>query len=297
MKKLLILVVLLVPVLAQAQVSSSTARRVRGGNTPPATCKATAPADVFIDTNATAASRFLVCTSANTWTAQEGPAGTTINATDNVIPKRLSASAFTNSALSDSGTIVASTLPLRIPAGAVGAPSFHFSTATTTGLYEANGLIRFAISGVQVFAMNQAEIFTFQKLSFSPDNTVDIGTSGITRPRTGYFGTSVVSTAYNTTTNCADSAGAAACGAAVAGSFVMDAAATTVVVSSTSITANSQIFIQEDSSLGTRLSVTCNTTTGRDFTVTARTAGTSFTVTSSAAPVTNPACLSFFVVN
>lgn len=102
---------------------------------------------------------------------------------------------------------------------------------------------------------------------------------------------------YNTGSNCSDSAGAAACGSASAGSVVMDAAATTVVVSTTAVTANSQIFIQEDSSLGTRLSVTCNTTTGRDFTVTARTAATSFTITSSAAPVTNPGCLSFRVVN
>jgi hypothetical protein len=68
-------------------------------------------------------------------------------------------------------------------------------------------------------------------------------------------------------------------------------------VSTTAVTANSQIFVQEDSSLGTKLSVTCNTTTGRDYTVSARTAGTSFTITASAAPVTNPACLSYFIVN
>lgn len=102
---------------------------------------------------------------------------------------------------------------------------------------------------------------------------------------------------YTTATNCTDSAGAAACGSASAGSVVLDAAATTVVVSTTAVTANSQIFIQEDSSLGTRLSVTCNTTTGRDWTVSARTAATSFTITSSAAPATNPACLSYHIVN
>jgi hypothetical protein len=105
---------------------------------------------------------------------------------------------------------------------------------------------------------------------------------------------------YKTTTNCTDGAGAAACTAAPAGSVVIDAAATTVVVSTTAVTANSQVFVMEDSSLTTRLGIGgagCNSTTGRTYTVSARTAATSFTITSSAAPVTNPACLSYFIVN
>ena len=109
--------------------------------------------------------------------------------------------------------------------------------------------------------------------------------------------TSATSATYLTATNCADSAGAAACGSAAAGSVVIDAAGTSVVVSTTAVTANSQIFIQEDSSLNTRLSVTCNTVTGRLYTVTARTAATSFTITTSAAPITDPACLSYKIVN
>lgn len=100
----------------------------------------------------------------------------------------------------------------------------------------------------------------------------------------------------STTTNCLDSAGAAACGVASAGSVVIDASATTVVVSTTSVTANSQIFVQYDSSLSTRLSVTCNATVAIPA-VTARTAGTSFTITVPVAPVSNPACYSFFIVN
>ena len=100
---------------------------------------------------------------------------------------------------------------------------------------------------------------------------------------------------YNTATNCSSSGGT--CSAAAAGSVSIAAAATTVTVSTTAVTANSQIFIQEDSSLGTKLGVTCNTTTGRDYTVTARTAATSFVVTASAAPVTNPACLVYTIVN
>jgi len=101
---------------------------------------------------------------------------------------------------------------------------------------------------------------------------------------------------YATATNCSDSAGAAACSAAAAGSIVIDATATTVVVSTTAVTANSQIFAIFDSSLGTRLSVTCNTTVADPW-ISARTAATSFTITVASAPVTNPACYSYFIVN
>ena len=104
---------------------------------------------------------------------------------------------------------------------------------------------------------------------------------------------------YLTATRCADSAGAAACVAAPAGSVVVDAAATSVVVSTTAVTANSQIFVMIDASLGTLLSVTCNTQAGSVFNqrVTARTAATSFTVTVDAGPTTDPLCLSYFIVN
>lgn len=102
--------------------------------------------------------------------------------------------------------------------------------------------------------------------------------------------------AYQTLTNCADSAGPAACGAAAAGSFVMDAGNTSVVVSTTAVTGNSEIFVQYDSSLGTRLGVTCNTTVALPA-VTARTPGVSFTVTVPVGPAVNPACYDFFLVN
>lgn len=101
---------------------------------------------------------------------------------------------------------------------------------------------------------------------------------------------------YLTGTNCADSAGAAACGEASAGSVVIDAAATSVVISTTAVTANSQIFAMFDSSLGTRLGITCNTTIALPA-ITARTAATSFTITVAVAPITNPACYSYHILN
>lgn len=101
---------------------------------------------------------------------------------------------------------------------------------------------------------------------------------------------------YQTATNCSSSASPAVCSSASAGSVVVAAAATTVVVNTTAVTANSQVVVTYDSSLGTKLGVTCNTTIPALYGVTARTAATSFTITSTA-PVTNPACFSYLVVN
>lgn len=127
-------------------------------------------------------------------------------------------------------------------------------------------------------------------------NGDSIGTDVFTVSRAGL----AKSTLYGTMTNCADSAGAAACGAAPAGSFVIDAGSTATIVSTTAVTANSQIFLQEDSSLSTRLSVTCNTQSSLTLgalRVTARTAATSFTATLEVAPTTNPMCVNYYIIN
>ena len=96
--------------------------------------------------------------------------------------------------------------------------------------------------------------------------------------------------------NCTSSASPAVCGVVGAGSVVVAAAATTVQVNTTAVTANSQIFVMYDSSLGTKLGVTCNVTEPALYGVTARSAGASFTITSTS-PITNPPCFSFLVIN
>lgn len=135
------------------------------------------------------------------------------------------------------------------------------------------------------------------RVQISAAGDVDLVASNatLTTPN-GIFNTLTTAKKYATVTNCADSAGAAACSSAPAGNFVIDAASTSTVVSTTAITVNSQIFVQYDSSLGTRLGITCNTTPAIPA-VTVRIAATSFTVTIPAAPVTNPACYSFHIVN
>ena len=99
-----------------------------------------------------------------------------------------------------------------------------------------------------------------------------------------------------TKTACVAGSGDAACSAAPAGSFVIDATDTNTVVSTTAVSANSQILVSQDSSLGTLLGVTCNTVTFSGK-VTARTASTSFTYTVDVAPVTDPGCYSYFIIN
>ena len=64
----------------------------------------------------------------------------------------------------------------------------------------------------------------------------------------------------------------------------------------TAVTASSQIFVTYDSSLGSKLGVTCNVTEPSLYGITNRVAGTSFTLTGTAS-VTNPACFSYFIIN
>lgn len=97
---------------------------------------------------------------------------------------------------------------------------------------------------------------------------------------------------------CISSANPAVCGSSPAGFFVIAAAAGTVVVDTTVVTANSQIGVAEDLSLGSALGVTCNTATAPGFSApTARTPGTSFTFAVTNAPATNPDCFSYFIIN
>jgi hypothetical protein len=107
---------------------------------------------------------------------------------------------------------------------------------------------------------------------------------------------------YNTNTNCSSSASPAICVRAAAGSVAIPTGVTnvTLTVNTTAVTANSQIFLLSDDSLGTKLGVTCNSTLATlvgGMAVTARTAATSFTVTYNGTIATNPLCVSYFIVN
>jgi hypothetical protein len=102
---------------------------------------------------------------------------------------------------------------------------------------------------------------------------------------------------FATASNCTSAASPAVCASAAAGTVVVAAAATTVQVNTTAVTANSIILVQEDSSLGTKLTVTCNTTPATaPPTISARTAATSFTITTTT-PAVNPRCFSYSIID
>lgn len=110
---------------------------------------------------------------------------------------------------------------------------------------------------------------------------------------------SLTAPAYKTSSVCASSASPAACGSAAAG-YVAVAAGTnpTLVVDTTAVTASSQITLTEDETLGAALSVTCQTAALPSSTVvTARSAGTSFTIQANGTFATNPVCYSYTIVN
>ena len=97
-------------------------------------------------------------------------------------------------------------------------------------------------------------------------------------------------------TNCSSSGSPANCGSALAGSVVIAAGATTVVVNTTAVSGQSQILVIQDDSLGAKVGATCYTAANTAPRITARNAATSFTITATA-PAGNPGCYSYLIVN
>lgn len=114
MRKLLTAVTVLILAIGSfGQASSHTAFRVRFGASLPATCNP-ATGDVFFKNTATIG--VYQCLTANTWTALSSLPG-----------------------ISDSGTILTFTEPLRGPNGSCATPTYSFSNGTTTGIAFAAG--------------------------------------------------------------------------------------------------------------------------------------------------------------
>ncbi len=163
-----------------------------------------------------------------------------------------------------------------------------FNTVTGNGRMFARGPDGSTNAGFQFLSTRSDGTNVLTPLAFDASgNATMIGTlSGVTR--------------YATASNCASSASPAVCSSASAGSVVIAAAATSVVVNTTAVTANSTIFLTTDQSLGTKLSVTCNTQSDLVVgtpVVSARSSGTSFTAALPIAPTTNPLCLSYLIIN
>lgn len=200
-----------------------------------------------------------------------------------------------------------------IPDGTAALPGLAFAASPTYGFWRNGGTIGFAAAGNTTLLLGgpgfggQVNVvsgggFTFTSSATTAQTTADTGltriSAGLVGVGTGAAGSSagmIKVKGISPNTNCASAGGT--CGNAMTGSVTIAAAATTVTVSVTSVIANTTIFIQEDSTLGTKLGVTCNTVLGRTYTVTTRTSGTSFVITASAAPAANPACLNYILID
>ena len=102
-----------------------------------------------------------------------------------------------------------------------------------------------------------------------------------------------------TASNCSSGASPAVCGSARAGSVAVPTGATpTLVIDSSAVTATSEILLNVDES-ATIAGTTCNTTLATlvNPVVTARSAGTSFTIQMNSTLATNPACVDYQIVN
>ncbi|WP_263416075.1 hypothetical protein [Terriglobus albidus] len=140
----------------------------------------------------------------------------------------------------------------------------------------------------RAYTTSSSGIFTFGQYNYALSSFTEWGRFDSTGAKTSR---------YNTTANCSSAASPAVCAAASSGSVVIAAGATSVQVNTTAVTANSQILLNNDSSLGTKLGVTCNTGfLASPPQVTARTAATNFTFSVSAAPSTNPQCFSYTII-
>jgi hypothetical protein len=163
-------------------------------------------------------------------------------------------------------------------------------TGTTTTTWSTAGT-ELGINAASGFAGN---LFDFQsngtsRLSLSAGGTLNALT--------------VNGTIYHTATNCTSGASPAVCAAAASGAVALPAGTgSTLVVNTTAVTATSRILLTIDDSL-TVTGVTCNTTlatlVATPLAITARTAGSSFTVSTSAGAVitTNPLCFSYLIFN
>ena len=110
------------------------------------------------------------------------------------------------------------------------------------------------------------------------------------------FPGSLSSSSVHTAGNCNSSASPALCASASAGHVVIPAGASSVVVNTTAVTSGSEILITFDTSLGSALSLSCNTNPQQPYVV-ARMPAANFTFSVPERFIANPGCFSYQIVN
>jgi hypothetical protein len=126
------------------------------------------------------------------------------------------------------------------------------------------------------------------------NKTINSSSIGASTPSTGAF-TSLKGTTLLTTTNCSSAASPAVCGSAAAGQVQIAASATSLVVNTSAVTANSRIGCLTYSTAG--ITAPTNVASLIQPYVSAITAGTSFTLTIPVAPLANAVNLDYCIIN
>jgi hypothetical protein len=170
------------------------------------------------------------------------------------------------------------------------AVTYNGANAVPAGMLRAGATYRLIYDGTEFVLQGSIPAGGTANPSFT---TVNVG-SGFVQ----LTGTGVSTYKYSTIATCASAASPAVCANATAGFVSISAASTSIVVNTSLVTATSQIFVTQDASasVGTALGVTCYSALNTAPWVSARTAGTSFTITATA-PSVLPACYSFLVIN
>ncbi len=112
----------------------------------------------------------------------------------------------------------------------------------------------------------------------------------------GLPGQTLTESRFGTLSNCSSNSSPATCGSAAAGSVTVAAGATTQIIETTAVTANSQILLTFDSSIGKKLGVNCNKMPVQGA-VSERIIGKRFTLLVQTAPKSSPACFSYEIIN
>jgi hypothetical protein len=305
---------------AQTQVSLRTQAKAAdlsaSGPTKPMQTGAVLPStcgigEMFFLTTAPGGSNVYSCFPANVWTGivsgaslvpgtgaiiTTGGGSTSVSVDPAVIPTK---------AVVQAGTSTVVTLTSISPTALTGTMNPTLSAYSEKQIIEftwnvncAGGAMTIAVDGLGA------------KSLVKPDGAANLGAADCTGGTTSAFtydGTLGVFKLFSpspvpnqTVSNCSSATSPAICGSASAGSFVIAPSTTTVTVNTTAVTANSQILLQPDTSLGSKLAVTCNADAAiANFApiVSARTAGTSFAVTITGSVATSPACYSYVIFN
>jgi len=234
--------------------------------------------------------------------AADLPAATTSAQGAVVMPTGSSGNTLGTAAVQNIGTSGA-TVPLLSAPNTFSAQNIfsnYVGLSGTTGLWNGsnlnNGNFYFASTGPLItrniadanpaLAVNNANASSTGKIVSLQAS----GTEVASVDRSGH----VITSKLNTSTVCSQTASPAACGSSSAGVVQLAASATSLVIDSTAITSSTGCWFTYDTS-----GITAPTNIASLFSpyISARSAGTSITITAPVAPLTNPVNIQFFCAN